>query len=228
MNINKKCNYIKRWCAVNDKFFLKAAYEFPPETIDECKQIYDEGYFVRHRGGQSAGWQSCALHGWGINEPEYYRTMNPSGYGFTEEEVVWGFTEIAEIAPKTKKFLEDTFDMDTMRRCRFMLLEPGGWIQAHDDGKTRSIWSAINGAITQPEDCYLRRADTLEEVPFKPLQLFYYDNRVIHEAKNNSDKPRFHFIIHGFKGNKTKQVLVDSFEKKYGEIKSLGLHTWHG
>ena len=85
----------------------------------------------------------------------------------------------------------------------------------------------MNGAITQPEDCYLRRCDTLEEVPFKPLHLFYYDNRVKHEAKNNSDKPRFHFIIHGFKRNKTKQVLIDSFEKQYGEIKTLGLHTWH-
>ena len=56
-------------------------------------------------------------------------------------------------------------------------------------------------------------------MPFKPLHLFYYDNRVMHEAKNNSDKPRFHFIIHGFRGDKTKQLLIDSFERDYGEIK---------
>ena len=220
MNIvNEKCNYIKKYCADNDMFFLKALVELPPEVVAEAKQIWDEGFFVKHRGGEASGWHSCALYGWGIKEPEYYRTMNPSGYGFTEKEVTWGFTEIAEIAPKTKKFLEDTFDVSSLRRCRFMMLEPGGWIKAHDDGKERSIWSAINAAITQPEDCYLRRADTLEEVPFKPLHVFYYDNRVMHEAQNNSNKPRFHFIIHGFSGDKTKQVLIDSFERDHGEIK---------
>mgnify|MGYP006095478427 FL=1 len=220
MNIvNEKCNYIKKYCADNDIFFLKASVKLPPEAISEVQQIYNEGYFVKHRGGDSAGWHSCALYGWGNNEPEYYRTMNPSGYGLEEENVVWGFTEIAEIAPHMKKFLEDTFDVSALRRCRFMLLEPGGWIEAHDDGKGRNIWSAINASITQPENCYLRRVDTLLEVPFKPLDVFYYDNRVVHEAKNNSNKNRFHFIIHGFSGNKTKQVLIDSFQRDHGEIK---------
>ena len=145
--------------------------------------------------------------------------MNPSGYGYTENEVVWGWTEIAEIAPHTKAFLETHYDMETMRRCRFMLLEPGGFIRAHDDGNERSIHSAINVAITQPKNCYLRRVDTKEEVPFKPTDMFFYDNRVIHEAKNNSNENRLHFIIHGFSSQKAKQILIDSFEAQYGEIK---------
>ena len=216
--LNKKCNYIKKYCAENDIFFLKGAVEFPPEALAEVQQVFDEGYFVRHRGGESQGWLSATLHGWGIDSPEYYRTMNPSGYGFTEDEVKYGWTEIAEIAPHTKKFLEDNFDVNRLRRCRFMLLEPGGYIKAHDDGKVRSITSAVNVSITQPENCYLRRADTLLEVPFKPLQMFYYDNRVKHEAMNNSDLPRFHFIIHGFGGQKTQQLLIDSFERDHGTI----------
>lgn len=218
MTINKKAQYIKKYCADNDIFYLRSKAEFPKECIEEVKQVWDEGFFVKHRGGESQGWHSCALYGWGIESPEYYRTMNPSGYGFEEEQVKWGFTELAEIAPYTKQFLLDYFDVPTLRRCRFMALEPGGWIKAHDDGKERSIHSAINGAFTQPKNCYLRRADTKEEVPFTPLSLFYYDNRVIHEAYNNSNEIRFHFIIHGFKGDKTKQTFIDSFERDYGKI----------
>ena len=218
MTLGQKVKYIKEYCATNDIFYLKANIEFPKESIDEALQILDEGYFVHHRGGESEGWQSCALWGWGKNKPEYYYTMNPSGYGYTEEEVVWGWTEVADIAPRTKEFLEDHYDMETMRRCRFMLLEPGGWIKAHDDGKERSIHSAVNVAITQPENCYLRRCDTKEEVPFKPGHMFFYDNRVMHEAKNNSDENRLHFIIHGFRGPKAKQILIDSFEEQYETI----------
>lgn len=218
MSINKKCSYIREYCAENDIFYLKHNIEFPQESIDEALQVLEEGFFVKHRGGDSEGWQSCALWGWGKERPEYYRTMNPSGYGFTEEEVVWGWTEIQEVAPRTKQFLSDTYNMKNMRRCRFMLLEPGGWIKAHDDGKVRSIHSAVNVAITQPKNCYLRRADTKEEVPFKPKQMFFYDNRVLHEAKNDSNENRLHFIIHGFKDDKSKQILIDSFEEQYHEI----------
>lgn len=217
-SISSKTRYIRKYCADNDIFYLKANIQFPKESINEALQILDEGYFVKHRGGESSGWQSCALWGWGKNKPEYYHTMNPTGYGYTENEVVWGWTEIAEIAPYTKAFLETHYDMETMRRCRFMLLEPGGYINAHDDGKERSIHSAVNVAITQPKNCYLRRVDTKEEVPFKPTNMFFYDNRVKHEAKNNSNENRLHFIIHGFSGQKAKQILIDSFEAQYGEI----------
>jgi hypothetical protein len=218
MSVSQKCNYIRKYCADNDIFYLKANVQFPEESIQEALQVLEEGFFVKHRGGQSAGWQSCALWGWGKGSPEYYRTMNPSGYGFTEEEVVWGWTEIEEIAPRTKQFLSDTYNMEYMRRCRFMLLEPGGWIEAHDDGKERSIHSAVNVAITQPENCYLRRVDTKEEVPFKPREMFFYDNRVVHEAKNDSNENRLHFIIHGFRDQMAKQLLIDSFEEQYHEI----------
>lgn len=213
-------NNVINLCAENDVFYLESTLRFPKESIDEVQQVHEEGYFVRHRGGDSKGWMSCALHGWGKGpRAEYYRTMNPSGYGFTEDEVVYGWTELEEIAPRTKEFLLDNFDCSIMRRARFMLLEPGGYIVAHRDGENRSISSAINVCLTQPKDCYLRRADTLEEVPFEPTKMFFYDNRVLHEAQNNSNENRFHFIIHGYGSDIIRQNIVDSYEKKYGKIK---------
>ncbi len=219
-SLSSIANNVINLCAENDVFYLESTLRFPKESIDEVQQVHEEGYFVRHRGGDSKGWMSCALHGWGKgSRAEYYRTMNPSGYGFTEDEVVYGWTELEEIAPRTKEFLLDNFDCSIMRRARFMLLEPGGYIVAHRDGENRSISSAINVCLTQPKDCYLRRADTLEEVPFEPTKMFFYDNRVLHEAQNNSNENRFHFIIHGYGSDITRQNIVDSYEKKYGKIK---------
>lgn len=219
MSISKKANKVIELCAENDIFYLESTFKFPKESIDEVQQVHEEGYFVKHRGGDSKGWMSCALHGWGKGpKAEYYRTMNPSGYGFTEDEVKYGWTELEEIAPRTKEFLLDHFDCSVMRRARFMLLEPGGYIVAHSDGIGRQIRSAINVCLTQPKGCYLRRADTLEEVPFKPTKMFYYDNRVLHEAKNNSTENRFHFIIHGYNSDITRQNIVDSYEATYGTV----------
>lgn len=225
--LDKKNAYVRKYCVDNDVFYLKHTHEFPKESIDEVKQIYEEGFFVKHRGSDSEGWCSSTLYGFG----SYYHTMGPSGYGLPDDETTkWDWTEIAEIAPRTKEFLQDTFDVSVMRRARFMLLEPGGYILAHSDGVNvrngyteenprRAITSAINVSLTQPENCYLRRADTKLAIPFKPLSMFFYDNGPHHEAYNNSNENRFHFIIHGYNSTKTKQHLVDSFERDYGEIK---------
>ena len=71
-----------------------------------------------------------------------------------EENVKWGWTEIAEIAPETKRWLED-FPHKSYRRLRFMLLEPEGRIEKHNDasnqrireGRIRNIAGAINLAF---------------------------------------------------------------------------------
>jgi len=219
IGVNDKQKKVIELCAEKNLFYLEFPFEFPQESVDEVKQVYDEGYFVKHRGGDSHGWWSCALHGWGTGKrAEYYRTMNPSGYDIKEEDVKYGWTELEEVAPRTKEFLLDHFDCSIMRRARFMLLEPGGEIKAHTDRKNRNIWGAINCCMTQPKNCYLRRTDTLEPVPFKPRKIFFYDNGVEHEAANNSKENRFHFIIHGYTSNKTKELFVKAYEDRYGPV----------
>ena len=196
--------------------------------------MYDEGFFVPHRYGDGDGWESASLHGFVPETAEntdmgWHYTKNPSGHGLTEETVKWGWTEVQEVAPETKRWLEE-FPHNKYRRCRFMLLRPGGEITAHHDqhGKHHiqhaspgrpyggTIAAAINLAFYQPDNCYLRRVDTKEELPFENCTGFWFDNGVVHEAYNASDENRFHFIIHGGSNRERKDLMKRSLVKQFG------------
>ena len=77
------------------------------------------------------------------------------------------------------------------------------------------ITSAINIAITQPDNCYLRNAQSLEEVPFKSREVYWFNNGPFHEAANFSKEPRIHFILHGGSNEERAKLFIDSFEKEY-------------
>tara|TARA_B100000749_G_C18397693_1_gene453229 strand:- start:47 stop:739 length:693 start_codon:yes stop_codon:yes gene_type:complete len=220
MNINE-------WCRKNDIWYLKMDLDIPKECIKESQAVYDEGFFVNHREDYGNGWASSALHGYvpkgGDISMGWHYTNNPEGHGFTEESVEWGWTELQEIAPETKRWLED-FPHTRYRRCRFMLLRPKGYISQHNDsnekreeeGRIRNISSAINLAFYQPENCYLRRYDTKEELPFENCTGFWFDNGVEHEALNSSDENRFHFIIHGGQNKMRKELMTKAMVKQFG------------
>jgi hypothetical protein len=220
---------IVEWCRKNDIWYLKIDLQIPEVCIKEAQRVYDEGFFVEHRYGDGDGWKSSALHSF-VHKDEnntsmgWHHTKNPSGHGIAENNVKWGWTEVAEIAPETKRWLED-FPHKYYRRCRFMLLEPGGHIVKHNDsnekrnseGRKRNISAAINLAFYQPKNCYLRRASTKEELPFKNCSGFWFDNGVEHEALNNSNENRFHFIIHGGSNKERKQLMMKSLVKQFGK-----------
>lgn len=214
---------IVEWCRKNDIWYLKIDLQIPEVCIKEAQQIYDEGFFIPHRGGDGDGWLSSALHGFTPKDEKismgWHYTKNPSGYGLSENDVTWGWTEIQEIAPETKRWLED-FPHKQYRRCRFMLLKPNGFIETHNDQNDtgrRNIASAINLSFYQPNNCYLRRSDTKEELPFKNCTGFWFDNGVEHEALNNSNENRFHFIIHGGSNKERKQLMMKSLVKQFGK-----------
>ena len=179
---------------------------------------------MEHRYGDTAetgGWKSAALHGWAKKDEDlmlgWHHTMNPSGYGISEEDVQWGWTEIQQFAPEMKRWLNN-FPHKQYRRCRFMLLEPDGHITAHNDQNNtgrRNIKSAINLAITQPEGCYLRRADTKEELPFKPCTGYWFDNGVEH-TYNGSKENRFHFIVHGGDNQERGDLMLYALKELVG------------
>jgi len=216
---------IIEWCRKNDIWYLKIDLEIPEVCISEAQTVYDEGFFVEHRYGDGGGWESAALYGFtSINQPDtkmgWYHTKNPSGHGFKEDEVQWGWTEVQDVAPETKRWLEE-FPHKQYRRCRFMLLKPKGVIEPHHDQNSnpgrRTIAAAINLAFYQPDKCYLRRADTKEELPFENCTGFWFDNGVVHEAYNASDENRFHFIIHGGSNKERKELMKRSLVKQFGK-----------
>ena len=220
---------IVEWCREHDIWYLKVDIEIPEVCIQEAQDVYDAGFFVDHRFGDGDGWCSAAIHSYVHKDKPntsmgWHHTKNPSGHGLTEENVKWGWTEIAEIAPETKRWLEH-FPHKHYRRLRFMLLKPQGRIETHNDsnpprdarGARRNIASAINLAFYQPQNCYLRRSDTKEELPFKNCTGFWFDNGVDHEAYNASDENRYHFIIHGGMNNPRKRLMLDALVKQFGK-----------
>ena len=106
-----------------------------------------------------------------------------------------------------------------------MLLRPEGRIAAHNDsnvprdmkGARRNIAAALNLAFYQPDNCYLRRADTKEELPFKNCTGFWFDNGVDHEAYNGSDENRYHFIMHGGFNKARTELMKRSLAKQFGK-----------
>ena len=62
MSYNDLANKVSDLCVEKDIWYLESTLQFPKESIDEVQQVYEEGFFIKHRGGDSKGWQSCALH----------------------------------------------------------------------------------------------------------------------------------------------------------------------
>ena len=220
---------IVEWCRTFDIWYLKIDIEIPEICIQEAQAVYDGGFFVDHRYGDGDGWCSAAIYSFVHEDVSdtslgWHHTKNPEGHGFTEENVKWGWTEIAEVAPETRRWLED-FPHKSYRRLRFMLLKPDGRIVAHNDAneqrikenRVRNIAGAINLAFYQPENCYLRRVDTKEELPFENCTGFWFDNGVDHEAYNASTENRFHFIMHGGFNKERRELMKRSLVKQFGK-----------
>jgi hypothetical protein len=210
---------VKKWCTDQELFYLRADIKIPETVIDEALTIYDEGLFIEHRGSDGRGWKSVTLHGEGMDVTTY----NPESYNHD-------WTELVKYAPTMKEWLQDTFPNNGMYgRCRFMLLESGGYIRKHTDTHQwkeglplkNNVMSAINIAITQPEQCYLRRCSDMLEVPFQPREVYWFNNGPFHEAANFSKEPRIHFIIHGGTNKARKELFVKSFHKEHPDAQLI-------
>ena len=60
-----------------------------------------------HRFGDGDGWCSAAIHSYVHKDKPntsmgWYHTKNPDGHGLREEDVKWGWTEIADLATARK------------------------------------------------------------------------------------------------------------------------------
>lgn len=214
MTIGDKFKKALQWCTDQNLLYLKADIKIPAEEVyKEAMTIYEKGLFTPHRINDGKGWSSATLHG---------EAWNVTGYNEDKSNYHW--TELCEYAPVMTNWLQNIFPNNGMYgRCRFMLLEHGGFIRKHTDTHRwkpgmplkNNVTTAMNICVTQPENCYLRNAETLEEVPFKPGECYWFNNGCFHEAANFSREPRFHFIIHGASNDDRKKLFIDSVLKEH-------------
>lgn len=157
----------------------------------EC--IQNDHLFVGHRQKDKhlsyshEGWAALTLHGLRPDATEHY-----DQYGLTEPDYKW--TEVCEYFPTCVQFLKK-LGYKSYDRVRIMRLAPGGYIMPHSDGNGR-IFGPLNIAINNPEGCDFY-FEEWGKVPFKQGTGFFLDIGNVHAVYNNSNEPRYHFIVHG-------------------------------
>ena len=151
---------------------------------------------VGHRTSDSAGWKSLCLHGIYAS-----KTLSSDRYGFaTELEAPYNWTEISDSCPESLRFLKSLIDLkyfEKLFRVRFMYLEPGGYIQFHQDrdDMNKSL-GPLNIALNMPTGCHwvFKKWGT---VPFEPGSGYAVDISNQHGVWNFSNETRVHLILHG-------------------------------
>ena len=211
----------------NYLYNLKLDIQLPKEAITEAQHVFDEKFFVPHRGKKHKGWESTCIHG---IDGMFFKTMSGKQYGYesdSDSKIRWCWTDIINYAPKTVEFFKKDMPLKNYRRLRYMLLRPGGYILEHSDTphgkpytekKKESIFSALNICITQPKDCALEHLSN-GVVPFKPLEVYLFNNDEYHHAYNNSKENRIHIIAHAEYDYDFAELFVRSFEKYYEHSK---------
>ena len=155
--------------------------------LEEIKAIQDLLVCHRDANGESWGWHSFVIHGkaWdATREDEHYNDDRPH---------VWTDRAL-KLMPRTVEYFQTEWPAGQYARIRIMLLEPGGFINVHQDSDQPGL-GPINIAITQPDDCHFVMAGQ-GTVPYQAGQAFWLDVSHPHIVRNNSAQNRFHIIIH--------------------------------
>lgn len=166
------------------------------KMLEEAKALRD--MFASHRsadvegGYQHAGWRSLCVHGLSATQTDFFAKY---GNWKSEAEVPFAWTEIAERCPETVRYFKDIFPHDRYYRLRYMLLEPGGYIQPHQD-RNFNLLSPVNLALNNPERCFFKM-EGKGYVPFESGTAFAVDIGNKHAVWNESDEDRYHMIVHG-------------------------------
>jgi hypothetical protein len=170
--------------------YLKLDIPFPHEAmLAEAKALRHR--YVEHRGGESKGWMSLTLHGFGENKTGVWKD-----YGFktsveASDHMFW--TEAADLCPITKNFFLTNFPCNKFGRVRFMLLEAGGYINMHSDSNMPMVEN-INMVLNNPEECVWNWGDGDPNPPMQPGGAYAMNISYHHAVYNNSNEDRYHII----------------------------------
>lgn len=168
--------------------------------------------FVKHRGEENPGWYSMAIHGQGVQytQPKEYYTDVEKVFT-TDEAPDYHWTELSEVCPVTRHWLETKWPFKSYQRVRFMLLEPGGYITPHIDYKKRSM-AAFNLAVSNPPGVEFAMEDA-GLIPWSPGEVRAIDIGRKHAVRHTGSEPRIHMIIHGLWGDGFEDMVCRSFDK---------------
>ena len=180
----------------------------PYETIlAEISNI--ESLLSTHREdyNEHQGWRSFCIHGKAYDatrEDEHYKDNR--AHTWTKEAEL--------LMPNTVSYFKTQWPGDGYQRLRVMLLEPGGYVSIHSDGNVPRL-TAINIAITQPDDCNFVM-EKKGAVPYAPGRAFWLDISNKHTVFNNSNQNRWHLIVHqNLNNQKFQEVVVNSYKTLY-------------
>ena len=186
---------------------LKLNIPFPHEEIlKEASALKNK--FVDYRSTyKTKGWYSLPIIGKSSKEPyawsEYYNNCQDA-----VSDMQW--TEIANYCPITKQWLEQVYPSNHYARVRFMLLEPGGYIEPHTD-TNHKVLGAVNFAISNPKECVWHWDEgTLN---FLPGDGYAVNISYTHSVKNNSNQDRYHLIVHHYDStDEWKSIMNQAME----------------
>lgn len=175
--------------------YLKLNLDFPHELIaQEASALRSK--FVEYRSTyKTKGWYSLPIIGKSSEEPyawDQYKEFNTA----RDAAPYMQYTDIAKKCPVTVEWLKNVYPSSSYARVRFMLLEPGGYIEPHKDTEY-PVLGAINIAITNPQNCkwYWEDGESLE---FKPGDAYAMNISYTHSIKNDSNEDRYHLIVHHY------------------------------
>lgn len=205
-----------RWLFKQNVPFIEIDITFDIEDWqEEARKSFS--YFVPHRENDSTGWNSCCIHGIGVDKTGVW-----NNYLDAEPEYSW--TELSVETPVIKKFWQ-AMPFEKFARIRFMELEPYGSVIPHNDSPPGMDENfnllehllPINIAIIHPDDCYMTLKDH-GVVPWKNGDIKLVNITNDHSVINFSNERRIHMIGHGLIGNRFKEfceLIARSYRKQY-------------
>lgn len=213
---------ITRWLLSHEQIgWIELDIEFDVNIWQQESEKIKE-YLVNHREGDGhIGWQSCCLHGRGIQL---------TGTDDSAPDDLYHWTSLTKLCPSITQFWK-SFPTEKFKRLRFMELAPGGLVSPHSDGPSGlrntdfdvlEHMVPINVAITHPTECSMRLI-SYGNVPFSPGKMFTINITDTHTVVNNSNEFRMHMIAHCVVGNKKEEfadLIVKSYRKQYEKSKA--------
>jgi hypothetical protein len=204
VNLGDQSRFI---CKGHPAPYLELLIDAPyADMLAEARAL--EPKFVTHREGDSHGWRSLCVHGISAEKTDAANSYNLDA----GDQSIYNWTEIVDECPVTYNYFKNTFPYIRYQRVRFMLVEPGGYIEPHSDNANPMLTAAINISLNNPDECYL--TTPMGYVPFKNSgSMFLFNNHYQHCVVNNSNEQRFHMIVHGqWRSPLFEQIMVNSYQ----------------